>query len=334
MTPRSYSRATLTAAKRNSSSEDERRRRRRSGRRHHVHSARVLLGRVRRRILRRARGPPRRASTRDVLAGHERLAVGAARAPELAVDEDEPVAAHDAPRRRRACATPTATGDRAAPATTFVSAKPSRSASVPAIASATGSDTWYASPAGSKSISAPITNVIAPASASAPCVDDERLGDEEAGGEQHQQQPGRARPAAPGARRGRGSARSRRPCPGRSRPGFQSSTTIPISPIESMSAMMFGSISEVEEPLPEATSRRRRSRRPAVSSDEPFGTVFVPSISSSSAGSVGRDDVDDVHLAAPRARRRFDASRDHRRAPRRRCGRARARARRCRRRRR
>ena len=40
---------------------------------------------------------------------------------------------------------------------------------MPAIVIATGRETWYMSPAGSKSSSAPITNVIAPASASAPC---------------------------------------------------------------------------------------------------------------------------------------------------------------------
>ena len=40
---------------------------------------------------------------------------------------------------------------------------------MPAIASAVQSDTWYAGPAGSNSISAPITNVTAPASVSAPC---------------------------------------------------------------------------------------------------------------------------------------------------------------------
>ena len=40
---------------------------------------------------------------------------------------------------------------------------------MPAIATATGSETWYASPAGSKSINAPMTKVIAPARESAPC---------------------------------------------------------------------------------------------------------------------------------------------------------------------
>jgi hypothetical protein len=50
----------------------------------------------------------------------------------------------------------------------FVTANPKRNISVPAIASATGSDTWYASPAGSNSISAPITNMTAPATESAP----------------------------------------------------------------------------------------------------------------------------------------------------------------------
>ena len=49
------------------------------------------------------------------------------------------------------------------------SATPRSSTSVPAIASAVQSETWYAGPAGSNSISAPITNVIAPASVSAPC---------------------------------------------------------------------------------------------------------------------------------------------------------------------
>ena len=57
------------------------------------------------------------------------------------------------------------------------------------MAIATGSETWYASPAGSKRISAPRTNVIPPATVSAPWVGHERLGDEERGREQHQEQP-------------------------------------------------------------------------------------------------------------------------------------------------
>ena len=43
-----------------------------------------------------------------------------------------------------------------------------RTSSVPATARAVQMETWYASPAGSNSISAPITNVTAPATASAP----------------------------------------------------------------------------------------------------------------------------------------------------------------------
>ena len=74
--------------------------------------------------------------------------------------------------------------------------------------------------------------------------------------------------------------------PGKTRPGFQSSTTIPIRPIESISVIRFGS------------TRKSRARcqklistssiwAPAVSRTNPFGTVFVPSIRSSNAGSVG-----------------------------------------------
>ena len=58
--------------------------------------------------------------------------------------------------------------------------RPSRSrtrgrVSVPAIAIATGIDTWYASPAGSKRMSAPRTNMTAPATVKAPWVGDEGL---------------------------------------------------------------------------------------------------------------------------------------------------------------
>ena len=63
---------------------------------------------------------------------------------------------------------PTSAGRRRAWAA-FVNAIPNSSASVSAIASATWIETWYASPAGSNSISAPITNVTAPATARAPC---------------------------------------------------------------------------------------------------------------------------------------------------------------------
>ena len=98
----------------------------------------------------------------DVVAGDEWRAVRGARAPELAVDLHEPVPPHDALVADEAlCADRDGVARRTL--TTRVSAKPSSSASVPAIATATGSDTWYASPAGSKSISAPSTNRIAPA---------------------------------------------------------------------------------------------------------------------------------------------------------------------------
>ena len=83
---------------------------------------------------------------------------------------------------------PTSAGRRRAWAA-FVSAKPNSSASVSAIASATWIETWYASPAGSKSISAPITNVTAPGDGERAVRDDERLRDEERRREQHQQEP-------------------------------------------------------------------------------------------------------------------------------------------------
>ena len=69
----------------------------------------------------------------------------------------------------------------------------------------------------------------------------ERLGDEERRRENHQQQPGERDGQHLQPVEARGSGRSRRPCPGRRGPGFQSSTTIPMSPIESMSVMRFGS---------------------------------------------------------------------------------------------
>ena len=57
--------------------------------------------------------------------------------------------------------------------------------------------------------------------------------------------------------------------------------------------MMFGSISRSSARFQNDISTRS-TLAPAVFSMIPFGTVFVPSISSSSAGSVGAIDVDDV----------------------------------------
>ena len=142
---------------------------------------------------------------------------------------------------------------------------------------------------------APSTNVTPPASGERAVGRDERLGDEERCREQAGAAARRPRLEAPGGRTGRGSARSHRPCRAGSGPGFQSSTTMPRSPIESMSAMRFGS------------TRRSRARcqnvistsvisAPAVFRTSPFGTVSTPSIFRSRAGSVGAIDLDDPEL--------------------------------------
>ena len=55
---------------------------------------------------------------------------------------------------------------------------------------ATGIETWYASPAGSNRMSAPRTNMIAPATESAPCVGTKDSAMKKRGCEGHQQEPG------------------------------------------------------------------------------------------------------------------------------------------------
>ena len=89
-------------------------------------------------------------------------------------------------------------------------------------------------------------------------------------------------PRERGRSRGRSSAdaaaRSRPPCPGRRGRGAQSSTTMPTMPIEQHQRDDVRVDQEVEQRASRPTSRRARRARPAASSRQPFGTVFVPSI--------------------------------------------------------
>ena len=62
------------------------------------------------------------------------------------------------------------------------------------------------------------------------------------------------------------------------RPGFQSSTTIPISPIESISAMMFGSIRRSSSRFQAESPTRSICVSGGVEIVSPFGSVFIPSI--------------------------------------------------------
>ena len=65
--------------------------------------------------------------------------------------------------------------------------------------------------------------------------------------------------------------------PGKIRPGFHSSTTIPISPIESIRAMMFGSIKRSSMRFQADISIRSIVVSGGVSSVRPFGFVVIPS---------------------------------------------------------
>ena len=103
-TPRSYSRATLIAAKRKIS----RMKRTAPTRIRAAITGDPMRARVRGAVARSARA--RRAPRLDLVAGAQLLAVGRPRAPELAVDEDEPVAADDAASCRRSVFGPTSTG--------------------------------------------------------------------------------------------------------------------------------------------------------------------------------------------------------------------------------
>ena len=61
---------------------------------------------------------------------------------------------------------------------------------------------------------------------------------------------------------------------------------MPMSPIESISAMRFGSTRKSRARCQKLISTFSISA-PAVSRTRPFGTVFIPSISFSNAGNVG-----------------------------------------------
>ena len=97
-------------------------------------------------------------------------------------------------------------------------------------------------------------------------------------------------------------------CPGRSGPGFQSSTTMPSAPSDMKSDDHVRVDQRVEDPLPERHVDVR-DLRPAVCRTMPFGFVLRPSILFSSAGRVGAIDVDHVLLQRFRARRGSSALR-------------------------
>ena len=89
--------------------------------------------------------------------------------------------------------------------------------------------------------------------------------------------------------------------PGSTRPGFQSSTRIPTTPSESISAMMFGSISVSSVRCQNDISTVSTLALRPCASVRPFGFVTVPSISLSSAGSVGETTSTMFFAAASRA---------------------------------
>ena len=243
--------------------------------------------------LRPARRPVSTPSTATSLARLERVAVRAARLPELAADEDEPVARGRA-RRSPTSVSPTATGRRRA-CTTFASATPRKRRACRRSPTTSGSETWYAGAGGSKRMSAPTTKRPR-RRARARRARDVGLGHEEADREQHQQ---RARPhgrAAPRARRARGPARSRRPRRARRGRGGRARRRSRAMPSESISAIRFGSIEHVEEPHPERQLDVVDRRRRRVCEPSPSATVLCPSLFSSSAGSVGAIEVDHVLL--------------------------------------
>ena len=106
-------------------------------------------------------------STRTSLARPERAPVGGARAPELAVDEDESRLADLRRPRRRAGASPTSTGRRRT-WTTFVDATPNRSAIVPAIATRPAARPGSVRRPGRTASARRSRSMTAPASVSAP----------------------------------------------------------------------------------------------------------------------------------------------------------------------
>ena len=247
---------------------------------------------------RRRAGRARAASRRRVL-----------RMPELAVDEDEIVAAHlrrlaDEPvcadrgrHRGEPARLSSARSRRGASACRRSRARPAATPGRPRRRGRTGAAT-------------PITNVTAPATERAPCETMNASATKKAAASSISR--------SPAAETGRTWSPYRPTIseiaptvPGKIRPGFQSSTTIPISPTESISAMMFGSISEVEDPLPGGhldpldLGRRRRSR-----ASSPFGSTLSPSDLAEEIRVVGGDDVD--HVSPQRlARAEVGRLRDH-----------------------
>ena len=65
--------------------------------------------------------------------------------------------------------------------------------------------------------------------------------------------------------------------PGKIRPGFHNSTTIPIRPIESIRAMMLGSIKRSSMRFQADISIRSTVVSGGVSMVRPFGFVVIPS---------------------------------------------------------
>ena len=198
MTPRSYSRATLIAAEQEDQQDEDERLRASDDQRRAIWARSFATGDRRRsrrldvehEVARRSRRPRPSSpgssgspssvracqsspwtKTRPTGASASRTTPTGRRARSCPVDDRRSPHLDDL-RRRRA---PISAGERRGDRERDAAARPGTP-----------------SPAGSKSSSAPNTKQTAPASVSAPWLGDERLGDEEAEREQHQQEPGPA----------------------------------------------------------------------------------------------------------------------------------------------
>ena len=202
MTPRSYSRAILTAANRNRSTTTDAATRAISPTDTPPSAQPSPVGDGMDPTT--SRKPSSTFSTRTCSPGTSGEPSARSRPPELAVERDEPVTAdHTLARRRRPARRPRR--GRRATRTTRVRAKPSSSARVAGDGDRdTGATPGTHHRPGRRASARRARTVTAPATGQRAVGRHERLRDEERGGEDHQQQRPRARRAAPAARRGRG----------------------------------------------------------------------------------------------------------------------------------
>ena len=146
-------------------------------------------------------------------------------------------------------------------------------------------ETWYCSPAGSKSRSEPTTKHTAPASASAPWLTTNASATKNASARIMSRTPAQLtgstwRPKRPTM------SEMAPTVPGKIRPGLKISTVIPSTPSDISEDDDVRVDERVEDPLPERHLDASTSA-PAVFRTRPFGSSRMPSISSSSVGRSG-----------------------------------------------